>query len=104
MYKDIIKIKARPNASKDERGRLQVAAAVGISPDTPERAEALVDANVDAIVIDTAHGNTKGVMDTAKIIKKKFPEIDLVIGNIALYFLFGLSFFSSSIFYSFCYN
>lgn len=82
-YKDIIKIKSRPNAFKDERGRLRVAAAVGIASNTPERAAALVEAGVDAIVVDTAHGHTKAVMDMAKLIKSKYPQIDLVVGNIA---------------------
>lgn len=82
-YKDIIKIKLRPNAFKDERGRLRAAAAVGIAQDTPERAAALVDAGVDAIVIDTAHGHTKGVIDMAKLIKSKYSSVDLVVGNIA---------------------
>lgn len=82
-YKDIIKIKARPNASKDGRGRLLVAAAVGVTKDTIERVSALVDAGVDAIVIDTAHGHSKGVIDMAKSVKNEFPDIDLVVGNIA---------------------
>ncbi len=82
-YKDIIKIKSRPYAFKDERGRLRAAAAVGIAQDTPERAAALVEAGVDAIVIDTAHGHTEGVIRMAKLIKSKFPNIDLVVGNIA---------------------
>ncbi len=82
-YKDIIKIKLRPNAFKDERGRLRAAAAVGITHDAPERVSALVDAGVDAIVIDTAHGHTKGVIDMAKLIKSKYSSVDLVVGNIA---------------------
>jgi IMP dehydrogenase len=82
-YKDIIKIKARPNASKDSRGRLRVAAAVGVSYDTMDRCKALVDAGVDAIIIDTAHGHTKGVLLTAKKFKNNFPDVDLVVGNIA---------------------
>lgn len=82
-YKDIIKIKARPNASKDEHGRLLVAAAVGIASDTLERAAALVEAAVDAIVVDTAHGHSQGVIDMARRIKEKFPNIELVAGNIA---------------------
>ena len=82
-YKDIIKIQAHPNAYKDGQGRLRVAAAIGIASNTLERAEALVQANVDAIVVDTAHGHTKGVIDIAKKIKKKYPGIDLVVGNIA---------------------
>lgn len=82
-YKDIIKIKARPNACKDERGRLRVAAAVGIASNTLERVDALVDAGVDAIVVDTAHGHSFGVIEMAKKIKQTHPKIDLVIGNIA---------------------
>jgi len=81
-YKDIIKIKERPNACKDDRGRLRVAAAVGVAADTIERVDALVDAGVDAIVIDTAHGHSKGVMQMAKIIKKAYPQVDLIVGNI----------------------
>jgi len=81
-YKDIIKIKARPNACKDSRGRLRVAAAVGISKDTIDRISALVNEDVDAIVIDTAHGHTRSVMDMAKLVRKSFPNIDLIIGNI----------------------
>lgn len=82
-YKDVIKIKSKPNAFKDNRGRLRAAAAVGIAYNTPERAEALFEAGVDAIVIDTAHSHTKGVLDMARLLKKKFPNIDLVVGNIA---------------------
>ncbi len=82
-YKDIIKIKARPNACKDERGRLRVAAAVGITRDLIERVEALVANGVDAIVIDTAHGHSKGVFEAAALFKKHFPGTDLVLGNIA---------------------
>jgi len=81
-YKDIIKIKARPNACKDSRGRLRVAAAVGIATDTLERVTALVNEDVDAIVIDTAHGHTKNVMDIARLVRKTFPNIDLIVGNI----------------------
>jgi len=81
-YKDIIKIKARPNACKDSRGRLRVAAAVGISKDTLDRVSALVNEDVDAIVIDTAHGHTRNVMDIAKLVRKSFPNIDLIVGNI----------------------
>jgi IMP dehydrogenase len=81
-YKDIIKIKARPNACKDSRGRLRAVAAVGIAFDTLERVEALVKEGVDAIVIDTAHGHTRNVMDMAKRVKKQYPGIDLVVGNI----------------------
>jgi IMP dehydrogenase len=82
-YKDIIKIQAHPNAYKDSQGRLRVAAAVGIAADTLLRAEALVSANVDAIVVDTAHGHTRGVLEIAKKIKSQFPGIDLVVGNVA---------------------
>ncbi|RUA28798.1 MAG: IMP dehydrogenase [Bacteroidetes bacterium] len=81
-YKDIIKIKARPNASKDERGRLRVAAAVGITNDTLERVQALVEKGVDAIVIDTAHGHSKGVILKVKEVKSKF-DVDVVVGNVA---------------------
>jgi IMP dehydrogenase len=82
-YKDIIKIKARPNACKDSRGRLRVAAAVGVTADTLERVSALIKNGVDAIVVDTAHGHSKGVVETVKIIRKQFPEINLIAGNIA---------------------
>lgn len=82
-YKDIIKIKDHPNSCKDERGRLRVAAAVGIASDTLKRVQALVDAGVDAVIIDTAHGHSQGVLDMTKTVKKKFPQIDLVVGNIA---------------------
>lgn len=82
-YKDIIKIKQRPNACKDNRGRLRVAAAVGIGGDSIERASALVSSGVDAIVIDTAHGHTKGVILVLKEIKNNHPNIDVVVGNIA---------------------
>jgi IMP dehydrogenase len=82
-YKDIIKIAARPNACKDKMGRLRVAAGVGVTKDMIERAEAIVKAGVDAVVIDTAHGHSKGVLDATKTFKKRFPEIDLVVGNIA---------------------
>ncbi len=81
-YKDITKSKDRPNSCKDKKGRLRVAAGLGIASDTIERAKALVDANVDALVIDTAHGHSKGVLDMTRKIKKKFPDIDLVVGNI----------------------
>lgn len=82
-YKDIIKIKARPNACKDERGRLRVAAGVGVTKDMLDRVSELVKSGVDAIVIDTAHGHSKGVIDAARLFKKNYPEIDLVVGNIA---------------------
>jgi len=83
-YKDIIKIKARPNACKDKIGRLRVAAATGVGPDSIVRAKALVDAGVDALVIDTAHGHSLGVIETLKLFKKEFGDkIDIVVGNIA---------------------
>ena len=82
-YKDILKKKNKPDACKDEFGRLRVGAAVGVTPDIAERIDALKNAGVDVISIDTAHGHSKGVMDAAKRVKKKFPEIELVVGNIA---------------------
>ena len=82
-YRDIIKIKERPNACKDKMGRLRVAAAIGISGDSIDRADALAKAGVDAIVIDTAHGHTKSVVMILKEIKQLHPEIDVVVGNIA---------------------
>ena len=81
-YKDITKTKDRPNSCKDDKGRLRVAGAVGIAADTLERAEALVNANVDAIVIDTAHGHTKNVIGILKDIKKSYPSVDVIAGNI----------------------
>jgi IMP dehydrogenase len=82
-YKDITKAKDKPFACKDEKGRLRVAAAVGISGDSMDRIDELVKAQVDAIVIDTAHGHTKGVLDMLQRAKKKYPEIEIVVGNIA---------------------
>jgi len=82
-YRDIIKIRERPNACKDKMGRLRVAAAVGVSSNTIERVDALVNAGVDAIVLDTAHGHNIGVTDMAGLIKKQYPDLELVIGNIA---------------------
>ncbi len=83
-YKDITKAKDRPFASKDRKGQLLVAAAVGIGKDTPERAQALVDAGVDAIIIDTAHGHSEGVIRTLRELKAKYGQkIDIVVGNIA---------------------
>ena len=81
-YKDITKAKDRPNACKDKKGRLRVAAAVGVTSDTMQRIEALVDAGVDAIVIDTAHGHSKGVIEILKTAKTEFSEIDYIVGNI----------------------
>lgn len=82
-YKDITKIKDRPNSCKDDKGRLRVAAAVGITSDTLSRAEALVNANVDAIAIDTAHAHSKGVIKILKEIRRNFSGVDIVVGNIA---------------------
>ena len=82
-FKDIIKIKEHPNSCKDRYGRLRVAAAVGVSGDTLERVGALVDAGIDAVVIDTAHGHSKGVIDTFKEVRKTFGDIQMIIGNIA---------------------
>ena len=82
-FKDIIKVKQHPLSCKDEFGRLRVAAAVGVSKDTFERITALVEAGVDAIVIDTAHGHSKGVIKLLKEVKKKFKSLDVVVGNIA---------------------
>ena len=82
-YKDITKAKDKPNACKDALGRLRVAAGVGVTPDTMDRVDALVDAGVDAIVIDTAHGHSAGVIGVLKAVKAKYPEIDVVVGNIA---------------------
>ncbi len=82
-YKDIIKLKQRPNACKDKLGRLRVAAAVGVTRDTLDRAHALVDAGVDALVIDTAHGHSRGVLDMLKLVKKELPEVDVIVGNVA---------------------
>lgn len=81
--KDIEKNKQFPNSAKDERGRLVVAAAVGVAHDTPDRVAALVEANVDMIVVDTAHGHSKAVMDTVKYIRQHYPDIDIVAGNVA---------------------
>ncbi len=82
-YKDITKAKDKPNACKDDKGRLRVAAGVGVTVDTLDRAQALVDAGVDAIVIDTAHGHSAGVVGKLHEVKNAFPHIDVVVGNIA---------------------
>jgi len=82
-YKDISKIKARPNACKDEHGRLRVAAGVGVTVDVLERVSELVKNGVDAVVIDTAHGHSKGVIETTRMVKKQFPDLQIVVGNIA---------------------
>ena len=82
-YKDITKAKDKPMACKDSKGRLRVAAGVGVTYNTFERIDALVKANVDAIVIDTAHGHSKGVIDQLREARKRYPQIDIVVGNIA---------------------
>ena len=82
-YKDITKAKDKPNACKDSLGRLRVAAGVGVTADTMQRVDALVAAGVDAIVIDTAHGHSAGVVGVLRQVKEKYPEIDVVVGNIA---------------------
>ena len=82
-FRDITKLTLKPNANKDKYGRLRVAAAIGVTGDAVERAGALVKSGVDAIVIDTAHGHTKGVVTVLKAVKKEYPELDCVVGNIA---------------------
>jgi IMP dehydrogenase len=82
-YKDILKNRNRPNACKDEFGRLRAGAAVGVTPDIEERIAALKKAGVDVVSIDTAHGHSKGVIDTAKRIKKMYGDLDVIVGNVA---------------------
>ncbi|MEC4113609.1 IMP dehydrogenase [Myroides pelagicus] len=82
-FRDITKLTLKPNANKDKFGRLRVAAALGVTADAVDRAKALVSAGVDALIIDTAHGHSKGVVGVLKEVKKSFPEIDVVVGNIA---------------------
>ena len=82
-FRDITKVTQKPIANKDNYGRLRVAAAIGVTGDAVDRAEALVNAGVDAIVIDTAHGHTKGVVAVLKEIKSKFPQLEVIVGNIA---------------------
>jgi IMP dehydrogenase len=82
-YKDITKAKDKPMACKDDRGRLRVAAGIGVTADVFDRIDAVVKAGVDAIIIDTAHGHSKGVIETLKLAKQKYPEIDIIVGNIA---------------------
>ena len=82
-FRDITKLTLKPIANKDEFGRLRVAAALGVTGDVVDRAEALVKAQVDAVIIDTAHGHTKGVVSVLKDVKEKFPELEVVVGNIA---------------------
>ena len=82
-YKDITKAKDRPNSCKEEKGRLRVAAAVGVTADTIDRIDELIKAQVDAITIDTAHGHSKGVIEMLKKAKKKYPSMEFIVGNIA---------------------
>lgn len=82
-YKDITKAKDKPDACKDSKGRLRVAAGVGVTGDSNLRIKALVEASVDAIVIDTAHGHSKGVVDMLRKVKEKYPNLEVVVGNIA---------------------
>ncbi len=82
-YKDILKIKSKPFACKDEFGRLRAGAAVGVTKDSLERAAALAEAGVDVIIIDTAHGHSKGVVDMLKKVKKAISKVDIIVGNIA---------------------
>ena len=82
-YRDITKIQDYPNACKDDKGRLRVAAGVGVTSDTINRVDALVEAGVDAVVIDTAHGHSANVINTLRSVKEKYPHLDVVVGNIA---------------------
>lgn len=82
-YKDILKNKNKPHACKDKYGRLRVGAAVGVTPDLLERIEGLKTAGVDVVSIDTAHGHSKGVIEACKEVKKAFPDLDLIVGNVA---------------------
>ena len=82
-YKDIVKVKSRPNSCRDSFGRLRVGAAVGVTNDTLKRVRVLMDNSVDVIVIDTAHGHSKGVIEMLKKVKKEFPKLEVIVGNIA---------------------
>ena len=82
-YKDITKVQDHPNACKDSKGRLRVAAGIGITPDAVERVKALMAESVDAVVLDSAHGHSKNVVEMLRKIKSQFPELDVVVGNIA---------------------
>lgn len=82
-FRDITKLTQKPLANKDEYGRLRVAAAIGVTPDAILRADALINAGVDAIIIDTAHGHTKGVVGVLKELKSKYHNVDVIVGNIA---------------------
>jgi len=81
--KDIFKRRAHPDANKDQHGRLRVAAAVGGTPEARDRAKALIDAGADALVIDSAHGHSKGVLETLELLRQAFPDTQLVAGNVA---------------------
>lgn len=82
-YRDITKMRIKPLACKDQFGRLRVAAAVGVTPDVLDRVGALVESNVDAVIIDTAHGHSKGVVEALKRVKAKYTSLDVVVGNVA---------------------
>ena len=82
-YKDITKVQDHPNACKDDKGRLRVAAGVGITPDAMDRVAALVAEDVDAVVLDSAHGHSRNIVRTLREIKAKYPTLDVVVGNIA---------------------
>jgi IMP dehydrogenase len=82
-YKDILKKKNKPHACQDDFGRLRVGAAVGVTPDILDRIGALITSGVDVISIDTAHGHSKGVIEAAMRVRKKFPKLELIVGNIA---------------------
>ncbi|MCK0124362.1 IMP dehydrogenase [Gelidibacter sp. F2691] len=82
-FRDITKLTTKPISNKDSFGRLRVAAAIGVTGDAVERAEALVNSGVDAVIIDTAHGHTKGVVTVLKTIKQRFPDLEVIVGNIA---------------------
>ena len=84
-YKDILTEKLHPNACKDEKGRLRVAAGIGVTPDAVDRARALAAEGVDAVVIDSAHGHSKGVLEQLARVKAALPELDVVVGNVATY-------------------
>lgn len=82
-YKDILKAEAHPNACRDNRGRLRVGGAIGVGADLLERAGSLIEAGVDVLVLDSAHGESKGIIDATKNLKKKFPKLQLIVGNVA---------------------
>jgi IMP dehydrogenase len=82
-YKDIMKVKDYPNACKDSYGRLVVGGAIGVTNDMLERVQALVNVNVDAITVDTAHGHSRGVLDAVRRVKDAFPDLQVIGGNVA---------------------